>query len=343
MMSMRLIRSLALCATAFAASSAAAQTEQAERAFFEDKTVRLVVGYSPGGGYDIYARMIAPYLRKYLKASVVVENKPGAGGITALNGIYMAPPDGLQMMLVKGNGAIMAQLTQQTGVRYDMQKLNLLGGTGFSPDVLVVGATSPWKTTDDIARRKDQMLWAATGPMDGLSDGAALVCEALAIRCKVIMGFRTTNDAALALARGEAEGMLTNESSAFNYVKGESVRPVATMAHKRSRFFPETPTIFETSNLTEEQKFWFELRSNIDVFGRILVAPPGLSPARLAVLQEATRKALTDPELIAEGEKSMRYIEFQDAETIRKLEMDIFKQVTPATRDRINAVMRKTE
>ena len=326
-----------------AASTAPGIAAANEAAYFEDKTVRIVVGYAPGGGYDVYARMIAPYLRKYLKASVVVENKPGAGGITALNSVYIAPPDGLQMMLVKGNGAMLAQLTGQAGVRYDMQKFNYLGGTGFSPDVLVVGAGSPMKTAKDIAARKDQMLWAATGPMDGLSDGAAIICEALSIKCKVIMGYRTTNDAALALARGESEAMLTNESSAYNYLKSESVRPVAVMSQKRSRFFSEIPTIFETPNLTADQKFWFTLRSDIDVFGRVLVAPPGLSKERLAYMQKAVKSALTDPDLIAEGEKSMRYIEYQDADTIQKLQAQIFVKVDAKLRERINGLMKKIE
>jgi tripartite-type tricarboxylate transporter receptor subunit TctC len=342
MTTIHFLRAACVCVAAVGFSTSVS-AQSSESAYFEGKTVRLVVGYSPGGGYDIYARMIAPYLRKYLNASVVVENKPGAGGITALNGIYIAPPDGLQLMLVKGNGAIMAQIMQQSGVRYDMQKLNFLGGTGFSPDVLVAGINSSIKSVADIARRKDQMLWAATGPMDGLSDGAALICESLSIKCKVIMGFRTTNDAALALARGESEGMVTNESSAYNYVKGESVRPIATMSHNRSRFFPDTPTIFEAPGLTEEGKFWLNLRTNIDVFGRILVAPPGLSKERLAYMQDATRKALTDPDLKAEGEKTLRYIDFQDAEQIRKLEMDIFKQIDASLTERLSAVFKKTE
>jgi tripartite-type tricarboxylate transporter receptor subunit TctC len=337
-----LLKTAFFCSALMSFSSAVC-AQSTESTYFEGKTVRLAVGYSPGGGYDIYARMIAPYLKKYLNAAVIVENKPGAGGITALNGIYIAPPDGLQIMLVKGNGAILAQITQQSGVRYDMQKLNFLGGTGFSPDVLVVGVNSPLKTTSDIARRMDRMLWAATGPMDGLSDGAALICESLSIKCKAIMGYRTTNDAALALARGEAEAMITNESSAYNYMKGESVRPVAAMSTKRSRFFPDTPTVFETPGLSEDGKFWLNLRTNIDVFGRILIAPPGLSNERLAFMQDATRKALTDPDMIAEGEKSMRYIEYQDAAQIRQLEQDIFKQLTPSLTERMNAVIKKIE
>src|SRR5947208_7832765 len=104
-----LVRAAFVCVAAIGFSPAVC-AQSSESAYFEGKTVRLVVGYSPGGGYDVYARMIAPYLKKYLNAAVVVENKPGAGGITALNGISIAPPDGLQLMIVKGNRAILAQI-----------------------------------------------------------------------------------------------------------------------------------------------------------------------------------------------------------------------------------------
>ena len=74
-----------------------AYAQESEAAYYQGKTVRIVVGYGPGGGYDIYARMIGTYIGKALGATVVVENQPGAGGLTALNRIYSAPPDGLLM------------------------------------------------------------------------------------------------------------------------------------------------------------------------------------------------------------------------------------------------------
>src|SRR5262245_30782798 len=103
------------------ASSAAAQ--DSEQAFFSGKTVRFVVGFGPGGGYDAYARMLAPYLSKTLGATVIVENRPGAGGLVALNGVYMAPADGLTIMIVNGTGAAYSQLTDQQSARYDLAKL----------------------------------------------------------------------------------------------------------------------------------------------------------------------------------------------------------------------------
>src|SRR6186713_473101 len=70
--------------------------------FYKGKTVKIIVGFGVGGGYDVYARMLAPYLREVLQTTVIVENQPGAGGMSALNRLYQAPPDGLQMMLVSG-------------------------------------------------------------------------------------------------------------------------------------------------------------------------------------------------------------------------------------------------
>src|SRR3954466_2868335 len=91
-------------------ASHAARAQSAEEAYYKGKTVKMIVGYGPGGGYDAYARMIAPHLSKALGATVVVENQPGAGGLNALNRIFTAPPDGLQMMIVNGTAASMSQL-----------------------------------------------------------------------------------------------------------------------------------------------------------------------------------------------------------------------------------------
>src|SRR5712671_5552689 len=105
---------LAVCCWIVSASLARAQ--ETEKAFFAGKTVRMVVGSGTGGGYDIFSRMIAPYLSKVLGTTVIVENQPGAGGLIALNRLYVALPDGLQLSLSNGTSAAFAQLTDQQGV-----------------------------------------------------------------------------------------------------------------------------------------------------------------------------------------------------------------------------------
>src|SRR6201999_1802072 len=96
-----------------------ASADEAEKAFFAGKTVRMIVGSGTGGGYDVFTRLIAPYLAKTLGATVIVENQPGAGGLVALNRLYIAPPDGLQISLTNGTGAAFAQLTGDAAARFD--------------------------------------------------------------------------------------------------------------------------------------------------------------------------------------------------------------------------------
>ena len=323
----------------------AAQTpvkQDADAAFFKGRTVKIVVGYSPGGGYDIYAHMIAPFLEKYLKATVIVDNEPGAGGLRALDSLYVTPPDGLQIMLVKGNAASMAQLTHQSGVRYDLTKFGFLGGAGISPDIWVMSPTSNIKSVPDALKSKSVIRWAATGPMDGLSDGAAIVCHSLALNCKVIMGYTGTNDAALALGRGEMDAMITNEASASAYVRANNARAITAISRTRSRYFPALATIYEAEPLTPDQKWWFDFRTNSDILGRILLAPPGMAPSREKVLQNAIKEALTDPELIAQSEKSQHFIEYQTPASISAAAAKILNKTTSDEKEKVMTVVAKT-
>ena len=157
-------------------TNAQAQTPEAEAAFFKGKTVRMTVGYGPGGGYDVYARMISPHISKHLGATIIVENQPGAGGITALNATSVAQPDGLHTMIVNGAGAALSQIMNSPGVRYDLAKLGHLGTVSASPWVWLVSPNSPIKTPQDALGLNREIMWSATGPIDGLADGAAFTC-----------------------------------------------------------------------------------------------------------------------------------------------------------------------
>jgi tripartite-type tricarboxylate transporter receptor subunit TctC len=317
--------------------SASAQT--ADSSFFQGKTVKIVVGYSPGGGYDVYAHMIAPYLAKSLGATVIVDNEPGAGGLRAIDDLYVAPDDGLTIMLAKGNAALMAQLTRQPGVRYDLAKFAYLGGTGVSPELWVAAPGSQIQSVSDALKSTAVIRWSATGPMDGASDVSAMICEALKLHCRVILGYTGTNDMALALGRNEVDATVLSDASAGAYVKEKNARPVTTLSHARSRYFPNLPTIYEATSLSPDAKFWFDLRSTTAILGRIFIAPPGVSPSRLAVLQTAVRKALTDPALVAQGVKMQYYVEYQPPESTKAAARKILVQTSAADQQRIDKVV----
>ena len=120
------LKKILLALFALAAATVTAQA-QSPAEFYKGKTLRFVVGVGVGGGFDAYARMIAPYLSKQLDATVVVENQLGAGGLVALNRVATAQPDGLTIMIVNGTPAALGQLLDQQNVRYDLTKFEHLG------------------------------------------------------------------------------------------------------------------------------------------------------------------------------------------------------------------------
>jgi tripartite-type tricarboxylate transporter receptor subunit TctC len=338
---MRSGRWLLAAALALAAAVPVARAQDGERTFFIGKTVRMVVGYGPGGGYDAYARMIAPHLSKVLGASVVVENQPGAGGLVALNRIYTAAPDGLTMMIVNGTGAALSQLTEQAGVRFDLGAFGYLGTVSASPWMWLVGPNSSIKTPQDAMKLGRKMNWAASGPADGLSDGAAFTCEALSLDCHVVLGYVGSNQAALAVTQGEMDAIYVSDTSANNYVTSGQQHVVAAMGRVKSRFFPNAPTIFETVKLTPDQQWLFDFRGKLEYLGRILLVPPHLPPGRLAALQAAVKETLNDPALVAEGEKSQRYIDYLDATSTRKSAQDVVTNISPEQRKRVQDILAK--
>ena len=318
---------------------AAASAQDAEAEFFRGKTVRLTVGYGPGGGYDSYARMIAPYLSKELGASVVVENQPGAGGITALNNLAIAPADGLHMMLVNGTAAGLSQVLGAPGVRYDLEKMTQLGTVGASPWVWLVPKNSPLRTIEDARKAEKPINWAASGPIDGLSDGALVTCEALNLKCKIVMGYKGSSDAGLAVARGEMDSIYVSDTSANNYVKAGDLRALANTSRKKSRFFPDLPTIYESVKLSPEDEWLLDFHATMEDLGRILVMPGDVPPARLAFINAAVARAMKDPALIADGEKSQRYIDFIGPEATRQSVHQAIGGLTPEQKKRVLSVI----
>jgi len=300
---------LAVCWTASASSGRA---QESEKAFYAGKTVRMVVGSGTGGGYDIFSRMIAPHLAKMLGTTVIVENQPGAGGLLALNKLYVAPPDGLQISLVNGTAAAFAQLTSDQAARFDLAKFSYLSTVGAPPGLWLVGPNSPIREVQQAIDAKMKWRWASSGGTSGLGIGAAFTCEALKLDCHVVQGYKGSADAGLAVTRGEMDAVYVPESSANNFVKAKQNWALATISRTKSRFFPDRPTIFEATKMDADRIWVMDFLANVEKLGRILIAPPGIPPARLAYLQEAVKQTLHDPQLIADGERAERIIEYLD-------------------------------
>ena len=328
----------ALASLLLAASPAAAQDA---KAFYKGKTIRFVVGVGAGGGFDAYARMLAPLIEKELDATVVVHNQPGAGGMIALNSMYNASGDGLQLQMVNGTGAVLSQLLEDPSVRYDLTKISLLGVVTSSPWMWIRSPHSPMKTPADFMKPGAKSSWGGSGQLGGLSDGAAVTCEALKLTCRIVKGYDGSAQAALALARGEVDAMYVSDGSARNYVGSGGAIALLNMASTKSRFFPDVPSVYDALKLTDEQKWWLQFREDTNDLQRILGMPPNMPKEQLALMQQVVRKILTDPAVIADGEKTQRYIDYRSPEEVDKMIKTILVSITPEQKKRAKEVLLK--
>jgi tripartite-type tricarboxylate transporter receptor subunit TctC len=320
---------LVALAVLWTASVHPANAQDSEKAFYAGKTVRMIVGSGVGGGYDVFSRLIAPYLAKSLGTQVIVENVPGAGGLLALNKLYVAPPDGLQISLSQGTMAAVAQLSGEKAVRFDLPKFTYLATVGAPPGLWLVGPDSPIREVQQAIDAKKKWRWASAGGTSGLGIGAAFTCEALNLDCHVVQGYKGSADAGLAVTRGEMDAVYVPESSANHFVKSKQNWALATISRTKSQFFKDRPTVFEATKIAPDRLWAMDFLANLEGTGRLLMAPPGIPPARLAFLNAAVKETLHNPQLIAEGEKMERLIEYLDPEATHKNVVAVVSGITP--------------
>ena len=323
-----------------ASASAPASAQDAAR-FYKGKTVHYTVSVGVGGGFDAYARLMAPYVAKALDATVVVENQPGAGGMMALNQQMMAPPDGLRFTLINGTPAALAQILEQENLRYDLTRMDHLGIISADPWVFLIAPGSPIKSIADAQAPGVKIRWGGTGLTGGPSDGAAITCEALRLDCKIVLGYRGSAEIALGLQRGELDALYVSDGSGYTYDRSGQARGLAVSSRQRSKLLPQIPTMYEAAKLTPEQEWWLDFRTSINDLGRLLVTSPGVPPERLAFLRAAIKQSLTNPEVIAEGEKTSRLIDFRDAEEAARIAQKVIGTTTAEQKVRVRDVVLK--
>ncbi len=282
--------------------------ETAEQ-FYRDKTVKLVVGYGAGGGYDAYARLIAPELEKRLGATVVVLNKPGGGGNIALNNVAAADPDGLTLMLANGPSAVLSQLLNVEGVRFDLTKMTWLAGVFSEARVILVNSQSPFRSLDDL-RNATEIKWATTGGASLMGLSSAFISEALGLNSRIISGYKGSKEAAWAAMRGEVDGLVISATSARRFASGGQLRLLAVVGGDRSPILPELPSISEMAKLNDGEAWWINYTAQISRVGRALVTAPDVAAARRDYLRQTLKDILTDPKFTADAKERGRPIAY---------------------------------
>ena len=296
--------------------------------FYRGKTVRILVGSPPGGGYDLYARMIAPYLAARLGATVLVENRDGAGGLAALSAMLVRPADGLTIMHASAEAAILSQMLARPGVTWDVSTLNWLAKTSVAPKLWYVGSNARYPSIADAAKA-DRLTWSATGPADNISDVAAIISYVAGLKSKIVVGYRGAGDMSLAVMRNEADAGILSADSALPHVLNNSIKPVAIFSAQRWPHLPSVPTLSEAVVVPADKSWIVDLRQRIGEAQRAMVAAPGVPADRVEALRNAFAQVLANPALIEEGAKTRREIEFMAGAELQQLIAGLMQTAGP--------------
>lgn len=299
---------LALAAVAFTQQ---ARGQSASEDFFKGKTITLIVGYNPGGSYDVYSRLAASVLPKYLPGNptIAVKHMPGVGSVKAANYLFtQAPKDGLTIGMI-GQQLALTQALRDPAVSYDMRKFGWLGR--FTPivEVSLTWHTSPTKTIADAMKR--ETVLAATSAGATAEQMPSLMNALAGTKFKMIKGYPGTTGTLLAMERGETEGGHATLANLLfgkaNWLREKKVNVLVQYAQGRDPDFPDVPAMVEFGKTPADKQVLNLFGSTAEV-GRALMTPPDVPPERLAVLRRAVAAMLADPAFKAEMAK--RNLEF---------------------------------
>jgi len=287
--------------------------------YYEGKTINIVVGFSPGGGYDRLSRILAKHLPKYIpgKPTVLVQNVPGAGSMIAANQIYnLTKPDGLNIAIFN-RGMPFAQLMKAEGVKFDLRKFSWIGSAAVETATLALRTDLPFKSVDDILKAKEPiMIGSGGGPSDSNTQFIVLLKEFLKINMKII-NYPASPEVMLAVERKEVDGRGASWSSTKPFYERGLVR-----SWIRGRFSePGIENLPVDENLTTDKigKTLMAMRSSADGIGRPYVAAPNTPANIMAILRDAFAKVLKDPELKEDAKKNMMEVQFVPPEECLRL------------------------
>lgn len=294
-------------------------------ATFEGKTITIVVGYKPGGGYDRYARLIAKYLPKYLPGNpgAVVQNMPGASSVIAANYLYsIAKPDGLTIGTFN-NATVVAQLIKVEGVRFDLTKFAWLGSAASDAVILTVRSDLPYRTAEDL-RKVKQFVIGTTGPGSSTHDFPALLEEFAGFDFKLVPGYSSSADVMLALERKEVDGRAGSYDSIKPFIDRGLVRPI--IRNRTSAPGIEKLPVDENLATSAQGKLIMAVNAVPTQIYRPFVAPPATAKDALKMLRDAFAKALNDKDLLAEAEKGKMTIDYVSPEHALKIVAEVLGQ-----------------
>jgi tripartite-type tricarboxylate transporter receptor subunit TctC len=305
--------------------------------FYKGKTVRVIVGFSPGGAYDTWVRMITKHLGKYIPGNPIltVQNMPGAGSISLANYLTsIAKPDGLTLGSVS-SALYFDQLIGRQEVKFDWGKFTWIGTPERTSEMLYVRADAPFKSIEDVRQAAELPKCGASGIGSTDYYFPRLLEDALGAKFVVVVGYPGAADIDLAVEKGEMHCRAGTLSSFFGREPGRTwmktgfVRLLIQGGKKRDSRAPDVPTIYELMDKYRTPETIRRLAVALlspGEFGRPVVAPPGMSEERTKILRGAFAKTMTDPEFLAEVKKREWEANGLPAEELQALAKEVIAQ-----------------
>jgi tripartite-type tricarboxylate transporter receptor subunit TctC len=296
-------------ATVALSSVALLTSAQAQDAasFFKGKTINVVIGFSPGGGYDLYARVVAKYLGKHIpgEPTLVAQNMPGAGSLRVAMYLYsVAPKDGTAIGIFS-RGMPLSPLFELPGAHFEATKFTWLGSVAKDTVTCISWKTSAVKKWDDLFKTE----YKAGGEGKGADPDvyATLIKTSFGANVKLITGYPGSSNISLAMERGELDGMCgisysTLRSTHPDWLKNKDVNLLVQGALEKDPEMAGVPFMLDLAK-SDEQKQMLRLTLAPQAMARPFVGPPGVPADRAKALQKAFDDTMKDPEFLAEAKR----------------------------------------
>lgn len=318
---------------------------QAQEIFYKGKTIRLIVGLAPGGGYDLYSRVIARHLGKHIPGNpiVVVENMTGAGSIIAANYMYKAAkPDGLTIGHVLG-GLFLQQLLENPAIEFDGRKFEYVGVPAQDHFLIGLSKTTGITSFENWMASKKLVKLGGVAP-GGATDDIPKVLEAtLGLPIKVVTGYKGTGPIRLAFDAGEVDGVCNAwESFKSTWRKQVESGEVVLVLQATLKAHPELPHIPVAYHFakTDEAKKLIEVVTRVHgPSTRPYFLPPGTPKDRVLLLRKAYMDTMKDPEFLADAKKAKLDLNPDDGAGLERNVKGIF-DLDPALISRLKDILK---
>jgi tripartite-type tricarboxylate transporter receptor subunit TctC len=307
---------------------------QAQAPFYQGKTVTIIVSTKAGDVYDLYPRLVAEFLPKYIPGNpnIIIQNVAGAAGLIGTNQVYnIAKPDGLTL------GAIypalyFEQLAKRPEVKFDWTKFIWIGSTVSSNSLMYMRADTPYKTIEDVRTATTPPKCGATGVTSSAYYMPKLLEDAIGTKFEVVSGYVAGQDIDLAVERGEVQCRAFTINAFFarepfiTWRKKNFVRVLYQTGNKRDPRLKDVPLFNELMDKYKTPEGVRQLAKVVlaaDEFGRPIVFPPGVPADRVKIMRDAFNKAISDPALLAEAEKRRLEIDPAKGEELDALAKEV--------------------